>query len=78
MSRAQVSVAGEVIGSIGRGLLVLLGISKSDTRPDAEYLATKITGLRIFSDEGDDKDGKMNLSLSDVRGAVLAVSQFTL
>lgn len=80
VSRARVSVDGEVIGSIGRGLLVLLGISKSDARPDAEYLAAKITGLRIFSneDDDDDKDGKMNLSLSDVRGAVLAVSQFTL
>jgi D-tyrosyl-tRNA(Tyr) deacylase len=62
------------VGKISRGLVVLLGVSKSDTQVDADYLATKIAGLRIFEDQ----DGKMNLSLADVSGEVLAVSQFTL
>jgi D-tyrosyl-tRNA(Tyr) deacylase len=74
VSRAQVSVAEGIVGEIGPGLVVLLGVSKSDMQADAEYLATKIAGLRIF----DDGAGKMNLSLADVSGAVLAVSQFTL
>lgn len=74
VSRAQVSVDGEIVGSIGAGLLVLLGVAKSDTNPDADYLANKIIGLRIF----EDRDGKMNFSLSEVAGSVLAVSQFTL
>src|SRR5437868_5552994 len=74
VSRAEVSVGEEVVGKIGPGLLVLLGIAKSDTRADAEYHAAKITGLRIFEDE----NGKMNLSLAETSGAVLAVSQFTL
>jgi len=74
VSRAQVSVGEEIVGQIGPGLLVLLGVAKTDTQGDAEYLAGKIIGLRIF----DDQDGKMNLSLSEARGAVLAVSQFTL
>jgi D-aminoacyl-tRNA deacylase len=72
--RAHVSVDGEIVGRIGPGLLVLLGVSKADTRADADYLADKILGLRIF----DDNDGKMNLSLANTHGAVLAVSQFTL
>lgn len=74
VSRAQVSVAGELVGQIGPGLLVLLGISKTDTRADADYLASKILGLRIF----DDENGKMNLSLGETGGTILAVSQFTL
>jgi D-tyrosyl-tRNA(Tyr) deacylase len=74
VSRAQVSVGKEIVGKIGPGLVVLLGVSKSDTQADAEYLAAKITGLRIFEDEG----GKMNLPLADVGGSVLAISQFTL
>src|SRR5258708_31538052 len=74
VSRAQVSVGEEVVGKIGPGLLVLLGIAKTDTEADADYISAKILGLRIF----DDQDGKMNLSLADIRGAVLAVSQFTL
>ena len=63
-----------MVGRIGPGLLVLIGISKTDTESDADYLAAKITGLRIF----DDAQGKMNLSLAEIKGAVLAVSQFTL
>lgn len=74
VSRAQVSVGDENVGRIDAGLLVLLGVSKSDTPADADYLAAKIIGLRIF----DDESGKMNLALNDVAGAVLAVSQFTL
>ena len=72
--RAQVSVGDEVTGSIGPGLLVLLGVAKADTHADADYLAAKILSLRIF----DDNQGKMNLSLIETRGSVLAVSQFTL
>jgi len=72
--RAQVMVKGEVVAKIGRGLLVLLAVGKTDTRPDAEYLVAKILGLRVFEHTG----GKMNLSLTETRGAVLAVSQFTL
>ena len=74
VSRAQVSVGEEVVGRIEAGLLILLGVGKNDAPADAEYLATKITGLRIFEDE----NGKMNLSLAETRGAALAVSQFTL
>jgi D-tyrosyl-tRNA(Tyr) deacylase len=62
------------VGCIGRGLVVLLGVTESDTAAEAEYLADKIAELRVFSDD----DGKMNLSLGDVGGAVLAISQFTL
>jgi D-aminoacyl-tRNA deacylase len=74
VSGAQVRVADELVGKIGPGLLVLLGVSKSDGTSDADYLAGKILGLRIFEDE----NGKMNLSLAETHGAVLAVSQFTL
>jgi len=72
--RAQVMVKGEVVGKIGPGLLAFLGVAKTDTRTDANYLVEKILGLRVF----DDADGKMNLSLTETHGAVLAVSQFTL
>lgn len=74
VSSAQVTVHGEVVGSIGRGFLVLLGITASDGEAEALLLARKIAGLRVFEDE----NGKMNLALADVGGAVLAVSQFTL
>jgi len=74
VSRAKVTVKGEITGEIKQGLLVLLGVGQADTEADADYLAEKIAGLRIFEDEG----GRMNLSVADVHGAVLAVSQFTL
>ena len=74
VSRAQVSVVGEIIGQIGLGLLVLLGVGRDDTETDATYLADKAVGLRVFEDDAD----KMNLGLNEVSGSVLAVSQFTL
>lgn len=74
VARAKVTVAGEVVGEIERGLLVLLGVSDDDTQDDASYLAEKVVSLRIFPDD----DEKMNLSLLDVAGQMLVVSQFTL
>lgn len=74
VSRASVTVEGMVTGAIGRGLLVLLGVGKSDTQQSADYLADKITGLRVFPDQ----NGKMNCSLLDTGGSLLVVSQFTL
>jgi len=74
VSRAKVTVDDEVTGEIGRGLLVLLGVAESDIRADAEYLADKIIDLRIF----EDADDRMNLSLADIAGEMLVVSQFTL
>ena len=65
---------GEVTGRINRGLVVLLAVGSADTETDADYLADKIVGLRIFEDE----NGKMNLAVSDIRGGILVVSQFTL
>jgi D-tyrosyl-tRNA(Tyr) deacylase len=73
-SRAQVTVNGNIAGEIGLGLLVLVGVGAADTEADAAYLAEKISGLRIFEDE----HGKMNRSVQDAGGSVLAVSQFTL
>src|SRR5215467_108281 len=74
VSRAKVTVNDWTAGEIGLGLLVLLGVGHEDTDVDASYLAEKIAGLRIF----EDSDGKMNRSVVDVGGSVLAVSQFTL
>lgn len=74
VSRAKVTVAGEVTGEIGAGFLVLLGVGDGDTSVDAEYLAEKIVGLRVFPDD----EGKMNRSLAEIGGGLLAVSQFTL
>ena len=74
VKRASVTVDGEVISSIGEGLLVLLGVAAGDDEKDAEYLAEKVANLRIFRDDAD----KMNRSVLDAGGAVIAVSQFTL
>jgi D-tyrosyl-tRNA(Tyr) deacylase len=74
VSRCRVTVAGEVAGEIGPGLLVLLGVGQNDTEAAADYLAEKIAGLRIFEDAA----GKMNLAVGEAGGAVLVVSQFTL
>jgi D-tyrosyl-tRNA(Tyr) deacylase len=74
VSRARVLIGEWTSGEIGRGLLVLLGVGHGDTEQDANYVAEKISGLRIFEDE----DGKMNRSVRDIGGSVLAVSQFTL
>ena len=74
VTRARVTVDNAVTGEIGNGLVVLLGIARNDTKSEADYLAAKIVALRIF----DDADGKINLSLSDIDGEMLVVSQFTL
>ena len=74
VSRASVSVDGKVLGSIGLGLVVLLGVARDDEERDADYLLDKIVGLRIFKDEA----GKFNLSLENVGGDLMVVSQFTL
>ena len=71
---ASVTIDGEVVGKIGQGFLILLGVGPEDTEQKCRYLAEKALGLRVFEDE----NGKMNLSLSDVGGSVLVVSQFTL
>lgn len=74
VERAKVTVGGQVVGEIGHGLAVLLGVKEGDTAQDAASLAEKVANLRIFSDQ----DGKFNLSLFDVGGSALVVSQFTL
>lgn len=72
--KASVSVAGNIIGKIEKGFVLLVGVTHEDTERDAEYLAEKISGLRVFEDE----NGKMNLSLQDIGGEILSISQFTL
>ena len=74
VSRAKVTIEGEIIGEIGKGILVLLGVAEGDSEKEAVYLLEKTLNLRIF----EDADGKMNLSLLDTKGELLVVSQFTL
>lgn len=74
VTHASVTVEGETIGDIRKGFLVLIGVGRKDTRTEADYLIRKMTGLRIF----EDTEGKTNLSLADVNGELLLVSQFTL
>lgn len=74
VGRAQVTADRAVLGKIGRGLVVLLAVAATDTTANADYLAEKIAGLRVFADE----NGKMNLAAADVGGAILVISQFTL
>ena len=74
VTRASVSIAGEVVGKINQGLVVFVGIASSDTEKDAQYLAQKTANLRIFADD----EGRFNLSALDIKGELLLVSQFTL
>ena len=74
VSHASVTVEGQVVGQIEKGFVVLLGVTHSDGKPQAEWLANKIGGIRLFEDE----DGKMNRALDDVGGSLLVISQFTL
>ncbi len=74
VSRAQVSIDGEVVGRIGPGLLLLVGFTEGDDEEKLRWMADKVIGLRVFNDP----DGKMNLSLAEMDGSILAVSQFTL
>ncbi|MCQ2265302.1 MAG: D-aminoacyl-tRNA deacylase [Bacteroidales bacterium] len=73
-SKAEVRIDGTTIGKIGRGIMLLVGITHTDTKETADHIAKKIAGMRIF----EDKDGKMNLSLSEIGGSILSISQFTL
>lgn len=74
VSQGSVTVDGEVVGAIGRGFVVLVGVTHGDGKAEADWLANKVAGLRVFEDD----EGKMNLSLEDVGGEALVISQFTL
>ena len=74
VTESSVTVDGNLTGSIGKGLMVLIGVEEGDTEKDAEYIAKKVSALRVF----DDENGVMNLSVQDIGGEILAVSQFTL
>lgn len=74
VSEASVEVENKIVGEIGQGLMLLIGVEENDTQEDAEWLAKKVLDLRVFSDE----EGKMNLSVKDVQGEILCISQFTL
>lgn len=74
VSEASVKIEGKIVGEIGKGLMILLGVSQNDTEKEVLWLSKKITNLRIFGDE----EGKMNLSLQDIGGDILLISQFTL
>jgi len=73
-SRAEVRIDGEVVGRIGKGFMLLVGVTDGDTQAEADYLAGKVARMRVF----EDAEGKMNLALADVAGEVLSISQFTL
>lgn len=73
-SRAEVRIDGQVVGKIGRGFMLLVGFCHEDTPAEVEFLAKKVAGMRVF----EDAEGKMNLSLADVSGEILSISQFTL
>lgn len=74
VTHAQCTIDGKVVGRIGRGLLLLVGVTHTDTEDDVRYITKKVAQLRVFSDQ----DGKMNLALKDINGAILSISQFTL
>jgi len=74
VSESSVKVDGEIVGEIGKGLMVLIGIDENDEKADADWLIQKILNLRIFGDE----NGKLNLSVQDIKGEILCISQFTL
>lgn len=74
VTKASVTVDGEMVGQVGKGFMLLVGVTHDDTETDARYLADKIAGLRVFEDENE----KMNLSIQEVGGSVLSISQFTL
>ncbi|MEE6128676.1 D-aminoacyl-tRNA deacylase [Chryseobacterium arthrosphaerae] len=74
VSEASVKVDGKIVGEIGKGLMLLVGIDENDEKPDADWLVQKVLNLRIFGDE----DGKLNLSVKDISGELLCISQFTL
>lgn len=72
--RAEVRIDGETVGKIGKGFMLLVGVTHSDTKADADWIAKKVAGMRVF----EDSEGKMNLALKDVGGEILSISQFTL